>query len=124
MSKNLCGKRVDCSDKAYEVWENNRPFLIGGERFETGTWRWYVLKKYQTPEKEAENEYARWFCLVKTPIVPKGEYGDVYVKDIIEWASKIDPVSNCCKQPIIENQYVCSACKKLCVQIYPDYNFN
>jgi len=45
-------------------------------------WTWYVLKKYQSQEKEDKNEYARWFCLVKSPYVPNGEYGDVYVKDI------------------------------------------
>lgn len=88
MSKNLCAKTVK-PENAYEVWENNRPFSIGGERFEIGTWRWYVLKKYQTPEKEAENENARWFCLVKTPIVPEGEYGDCLCSDITKFAVKI-----------------------------------
>lgn len=60
-------------DKAYEVWGNS-PVLPG--------WNWHVLKKYQNPENEIKNPLARWFCCVKTPIVPEGEYGDVYVKDI------------------------------------------
>jgi len=40
------------------------------------------LRKYQNPENEVKNQYARWHCLVKTPYVPQGELGDVYVKDI------------------------------------------
>lgn len=66
---NLCGKMRDKS-KPYEVWENSRG------------WQWRVLKKYQTPEKEAANSFARWFCFVTSPMAPEGEYGDCYVKDI------------------------------------------
>lgn len=68
-NKNLCGKTVKPED-AYEVWKN------------ASGWTWYVLKKYQSPEQEALNPYARWFCLVKSPYVPEGEMGDVYVRDI------------------------------------------
>lgn len=75
MNKNLCAKTVT-RENAYEVWQ-------------AGDWTWYVLKKYQTPEKEAENPYARWFCDVVTPIVPDGEMGDTYVKDIKDHAVKI-----------------------------------
>ena len=75
MNKNLCAKTVK-PENAYEIWQ-------------TGDWVWYVLKKYQTPEKEKDNPFARWFCLVKTPIVPNGEYGDVYVNDIKENAIQI-----------------------------------
>src|SRR6266566_8078147 len=57
-------------ETAYEVWQSY-----------DGTWTYFVLKKYQPPEKEAHNSYARWYCLVKTPINPNGEYGDVYVSD-------------------------------------------
>lgn len=106
MSKNLCAKTVK-SENAYEVWEDER---IG--------WKWYCLKKYQTPEKEAGNEYARWFCLVKSPIVPEGEYGDVYVKEIKEHSTRVEPVSNCCGAIIIENTDVCSACKEHCAPEY------
>ena len=45
-------------------------------------WKWEVYKKYQKPEKEATNPYARWFCKVTSPFVPSGESGDVYIKDI------------------------------------------
>ena len=68
--KNHCGKRVT-PENAYEVWQSS-----------DGTWTYFVLKKYQTPEKEAQNPYARWYCLVKSPIVPRGEYGDEYVSTV------------------------------------------
>ena len=36
-----------------------------------------------------DKPYARWFCLVKTPIVPEGELGDVYVSEIKSVATRI-----------------------------------
>lgn len=74
MSKNLCGK-IRPADKPYEVWES-------------GGWQWHVLKKYKSPEAEAKDPYARWFCLVKSSIMPEGEMGDCYVKDIVSVAHK------------------------------------
>ncbi len=68
--KNLCAKTVT-PEKAYEVWRSS-----------DGTGTYFVLKKYQTPEKEAKNSFARWYCLVKSPVVPNGEYGDVYVSTV------------------------------------------
>jgi hypothetical protein len=65
-------------DNPYEVWQTP-----------DGTWTWKVLKKYQSPENEAKNEYARWFCMVYSPFVPDGEMGDVYVKDIKGYAKKV-----------------------------------
>lgn len=51
--------------------------------FKAGSWEWRVLKTYQTPEKEAQNPYARWFCAVKSPhTYGDWEYGDVYVSEI------------------------------------------
>jgi hypothetical protein len=54
-----------------------------------GSWTWYVLKTYQTPEKEASNPCARWFCAVSSPFLqpyengtPALEYGDCYVKEV------------------------------------------
>ena len=47
------------------------------------SWEWRVLKTYQTPEHELTNQYARWFCAVKSPMTyGDWEYGDVYCKDI------------------------------------------
>lgn len=77
--KNPYGKTVKL-DKAYEIWSNS-PILPG--------WTWYVLKKWQIDDNKP---FARWFCCVKTPIVPEGEYGDVYVKDI-----KIDAMATLIK---------------------------
>jgi hypothetical protein len=70
MSKNECGKTRDLK-QPYEIW-------VGPNGFE-----WRVLKKYQNPENEAKNEYARWFCAVKSNLnYGEYEYGDVYVRDI------------------------------------------
>lgn len=73
--KNLQSKTVKPAN-AYEVWSN-------------GSWNWYVCKKYQTPEKEASNPYARWFTFVTSPMCPQGEYGDTYVSDIKSVAVRI-----------------------------------
>ena len=61
----------------YEVWQSR------------DGWRWAVLKKYQTPEKEATNPYARWFCQVTTPQNLSGDMGDVYVSTIKSMATKV-----------------------------------
>jgi len=76
MIKNLCGKMVK-RENAYEVWQSSDK-----------TWTWYVLKKYQTPENEAKNKYARWFVSVDSPFVTN-EMGDTYVKDIKSIAHRI-----------------------------------
>jgi len=67
-------------DNPYETWK-------------AGDWEWRVLKKYQTPEKEAANPYARWFCAVYSPITREQmssgyELGDVYVSEIKSVAQK------------------------------------
>ncbi len=75
--RNECAKTVT-PEKAYEVWASG------------DGWTWYVLKKYQAPAKEAQNPYARWFCMVTSPYVPHGECGDVYVAEIKSQAVKLD----------------------------------
>jgi len=65
-------------EQAYEVWQVQNHPEYGG------CWTWYVLKKYQSPEKEAINPSARWFCYVTSPYVPSGEYGDTYIATIKE----------------------------------------
>lgn len=72
--KNLCAKTRPANDP-YEIW---RSF--------DGSWTWYVLKKWQVND---DKPYARWFCLVKSPIVPEGEYGDVYVSEIKAHARQV-----------------------------------
>jgi hypothetical protein len=69
--KNLRGKTVK-RENAYEVWSSR-----------DGSWKWYVLKHYQSTEAEAKNPYARVFCLVTSPIVGEdGELGDTYLSEI------------------------------------------
>ena len=85
--KNPCGRTVSV-DEPYEIYKNH------GSGFE-----WRVLKKYQTPAKEAENfakakegkyNYTRWFCAVKSPMTyGSWEYGDVYAQDIITYGEKV-----------------------------------
>lgn len=68
-SQNPCGKTRKI-DNPYEVWK-------------AGDWEWRVLKKYQSPEKEAQNPYARWFCAVQSPFTMEGwEYGDVSASEV------------------------------------------
>ena len=75
-TQNECGKCRDVN-QPYEVWR-------------AGDWEWRVLKKYQSPAKEAQNPYARWFCAVKSPHT-FGSYdlGDTYVKDVQEYATRV-----------------------------------
>jgi len=78
-NKNECGKTRK-QNNPYEIWKS----------FD-GTWEWRVLKKYQTPKNEADNPYARWFCAVKSPMTYGGyDLGDVYLKDIKEYAVKVE----------------------------------
>ncbi len=78
MEKNQCGKTRPI-ENPYEIWQSR-----------CGSWTWKVLKKYQKPSKEKENPYARWFCAVSSPYT-YGSYdlGDVYVKEITNYANKI-----------------------------------
>ncbi len=73
----LCGKTRPKEDP-YETWVS----------FD-GTWKWLVRKKYQSPEAEAANPYARWFCTVITPASPHGDTGDVYVSEIKAQAVRV-----------------------------------
>lgn len=79
--KNPCGKSRKVGNP-YEIWISYN-----------GQWEWHVLKKYQSPEGEAKNPYARWFCAVYSPITREQmsngyELGDVYVKDIEDNATR------------------------------------
>lgn len=74
-SKNLCNK-MRKADNPYETWVYH-------------PWTWHVLRKYQSPEQEAKNPHARWFCFVTSAWCPEGEYGDVYVNEIVGQAKKM-----------------------------------
>ena len=71
MPKNLCGKTRPVSNP-YETWKANG-------------WMWKVLKKWQVDDAKP---YARWFCMVSSPMCPDGEMGDVYVAEIKSVATK------------------------------------
>lgn len=71
MPKNLCAKTRPVSNP-YEVWQANG-------------WTWKVLKKWQADDAKP---YARWFCMVSSPMCPDGEMGDVYVAEIKSVATK------------------------------------
>ncbi len=75
---NLCAKRVT-PETAYEVWQSY-----------DGTWTYFVLKKHQSPEKEAQNPYARWYCMTVSPACPRGEFGDAYVSSVKDGTVKLD----------------------------------
>ena len=80
-SKNLCKKEIPykkAETDAYEVWASP-----------DGSWKWYVLKKWQSPKAEKTNPYSRWFCKVTSPFAPSGDLGDVYVNDIKKNAVRI-----------------------------------
>lgn len=81
--KNPCAKTVK-PEQAYEVWQ------VKDHPESGGTWTWYVLKKYQTPEREADNPHARWFCFVTSPYTERGDWGDVYITTITAIAHKLD----------------------------------
>ncbi len=56
-----------------------------------GSWEWRVLKKYQNPENEAKNPYARWLCAVSS-LITYGNYdmGDTYVMDVKKYAVLVE----------------------------------
>ena len=81
MSKNLCGKTRKM-DRPYEVWQGNAGDL--------GNITYLVLKKYQTPELEATNQFARWFVAAKSDATyGTFEMGDNYVSEIKMVARRI-----------------------------------
>jgi len=67
---NPCAKKRPVDDP-YEIWENR----------ETG-YTVKVLKKNQTPEREAQNPFATWFCHVQSPFNGDGEFESVYAADV------------------------------------------
>jgi hypothetical protein len=78
-ARNTQGKRRT-HDDPYEVW---RSF--------DGLAEWRVLKKYQAPHKEAENQYARWYCSTKGDgTFGQYELGDEYVRRIKAEGYKVE----------------------------------
>ena len=51
--------------------------------FLSGDFEYRILKCYQSPEKELENPFARWFVAVLSPMTGGAfEYGDIYVDQV------------------------------------------
>jgi hypothetical protein len=86
-TKNLMGKTRKVNDP-YAIWVRDG-------------WEWRVLKHYQAPQKEADNQYARCFCAVKGSGTFDGfDLGDTYIRDyesvayplteteMVEWLAK------------------------------------
>jgi hypothetical protein len=81
MSKNNPCSKTRELDNPYEVWECSTPF---------GVVEYRVLKKYQSPKKEAENSFARWFTAAKSEATfGRWEYGDIYVRDIVSTGRRL-----------------------------------
>jgi hypothetical protein len=72
--KNLCGKGRD----------QMHPYAIyKGFSVHFGDVEYRVLKTYQAPHKEQENQYARWLVAVKSDCTFGGfEIGDTYIAEI------------------------------------------
>lgn len=67
----------------------NDPYLV--YRNEVAGWEWRILKRYQSPEGEAKNEFSRWFCAVKSPMTSPGyDMGDVYVSEVVSNGVKVE----------------------------------
>ena len=59
--KNPFGKSQS-HDKPYAIYKNNYG------------WEWRVLKTYQHPDNEKNNQYARWFVSATSPLMHDGGY--------------------------------------------------
>ena len=69
------GKKTTSIDKPYMTYEGNG-------------FEWRVLKRYQNPENEDKNPYARWHCAVRSAMTNgEWELGDVYISDIRKYAN-------------------------------------
>lgn len=76
--KNACGKTRKI-ENPYEIWVTEDHPLFGGRC------EYRVLKKYQTPEQEAKNPFARWFVgCASTCTYGTFELGDCYISEICQ----------------------------------------
>lgn len=82
MTKNTCGKTRK-TDQPYEIW-------LGRDLGDMGTVQWRVLKKWQSPDKEVGNPYARWFLATRSACTyGTFELGDEYVTRVTHYGTKI-----------------------------------
>ena len=76
--------------KTANPWGKMRPKENPYAIYRANGWEWRVLKAYQSPLKELNNEFARWHCFVTTPMCPAGEYGDTYVHEVLAHGVKVE----------------------------------
>ena len=82
MAANKFGKSVKV-DKAHATYRVDNP--SNGMYFE-----WKVLKTYKVKVNQDKDQYARWFCAVKSPMTyDSWEYGDAYISDIKEAGARL-----------------------------------
>ena len=85
--KNNFGKSVKV-DNAYATYRVDNP--SNDMYFE-----WKILKTYQKKDNEDNNEYARWFTAAKSPMTyDSWEYGDAYIKDILNTNPELISATN------------------------------
>ena len=71
-AKNLLGKGRK-TDTPYAIFKGYGPF---------GETEMRLLKTYQLPAKEKDNQYARWFVTVKSEVTYGGyDMGDSYIRE-------------------------------------------
>ncbi len=76
--------------KTPNPWGKMRPKENPYAIYRANGWEWRVLKAYQNPAKELNNQFARWHCFVTTPMCPAGEYGDTYVHEVLAHGVKVE----------------------------------
>jgi len=85
--KNNFGKSVKV-DNAYATYRVDNP--SNDMYFE-----WKILKTYQKKDNEDNNQYARWFTACKSPMTyDSWEYGDAYIKDILNTNPELISATN------------------------------
>lgn len=68
--KNLWAKTRPSTDPYFTTYDENG-------------WTWKILKAYKCRESEKADPYARWFCLVTSPMTSsRGDLGDVYCNEV------------------------------------------
>ena len=81
---NPCGK-LTTPEQAYEVWGSPDQQVV-----------YYVLRKYELPEMEERNPFAKWYVAAKSPVLDgKLEYGDMFIERVKSNMQMIDnPLCN------------------------------
>ncbi len=61
-----------------------KPYAI----YRAGDWEWRILKTYKHHDAERDDQYARWFCAVKSPhTFGCFEMGDTYAVEVARFGN-------------------------------------